>query len=244
MEGAIQRTLPGLEKVLLDLQRADPGWFALAGCDALVACSLLNEEAGFSLDSSSLASGGFEMGIADLDPMLGACELSAAHFLDLALICFERIDETEQLLWPKRDGPRGTYILQILSANLGNTLLAIRELTIAGFDVQARVLFRSFVEVADATVACAYDFEFFYSLQLPIQILTRHFGIGRSILNRAMFARFWVVWASMLDGLRTCALLRWRCGAIHIVGYPIGRTFILWAFHFPDRYFEPMREVG
>jgi hypothetical protein len=155
------RTLPSLRDLLTDLEHDEPGWFQLAGCEPAVATTRLEEEVDAVVAPPPVPPGSVEITVVDLEPALTACELLAAHLMDLALICYERSPEPEQLLWPGREGPQGTFILTILSTNLANSLLAIRELVIAGFDVQARFILRSFVEIADAAVASAYDYEFF-----------------------------------------------------------------------------------
>ena len=49
------------------------------------------------------------------------------------------------------------FLFEIVSLTLGNTLVGIRELTLAGLDNQARVLFRYYIELAEMMLAIVGD---------------------------------------------------------------------------------------
>lgn len=99
------------------------------------------------------------------EPMFSACEIALVQLTDLIFVCTERTDIDRQLLWPNKNKTNGsfggTFTLQILLANLANTLLAVRQLILLGLDGQARVLLRWFVELADMTVAALFDYDCF-----------------------------------------------------------------------------------
>jgi hypothetical protein len=75
----------------------------------------------------------------ELDPMLNLCEMVIIHMLTLASMCCEHLDGQQDLLWPEKDGPQGTLILETLATTLANTLLGVRQLTLMGLDAQARM---------------------------------------------------------------------------------------------------------
>ena len=155
-------SVPALGGILRELERTEPGWFALAQCDARDAERLFRDEIKQAITRPpSLPNGPPGLTRKELDPALSYCDLAVVHFFDIALICYERIESSERLMWPEKDGPNGTFILQVLSANIANTLLAVRHLAADGYGPQARVLLRQYVEMCDATVACAYDYDFF-----------------------------------------------------------------------------------
>jgi hypothetical protein len=106
-------------------------------------------------------SSGRELSEQDFQPALAFCEMCILHFTDLALICFERQKEPEQLLWIASPKKRGTFHLEIFAINLANSLLGIRNLVLGGHATQGKVVLRHFVEVSDALLACAAAEDFF-----------------------------------------------------------------------------------
>ena len=140
---------------------AEPVWATLSRRTAEEATTTLEGEVADFRDLLAEPIPVRRQSLKELEPMLSLCEIVIVHMLDLASICHEHLDGQQDLLWPEEDGPQGTLILETLATTLANTLLGVRQLTLMGLDAQARMLLRSFVEVADLTVATSYDYECF-----------------------------------------------------------------------------------
>src|SRR5581483_9887701 len=96
-----------------------------------------------------------------LQPMLFLLEFAIIQYYQLVILSSERNESRTPLLWAEYENqdrpPKPSIVVQCLAANLGNTLLAILDLASDGLDNQARVLFRSFVEIGDMTLALTAD---------------------------------------------------------------------------------------
>lgn len=153
-------TIPNIQAVCSSIH-GEPIWALLSDCMPEEAAATVEREVA---DFRGLLAEPIPVrreSLQELDPMLSLCEITAVHMFDLAIICSEYVDSPQDLLWPEKEGPQGTLMLEALAATLANTLLGVRQLVLMGLDAQARVVLRSFVEVADLTVAVSYDYECF-----------------------------------------------------------------------------------
>lgn len=90
----------------------------------------------------------------DLQPVLWLLELGITQFSDGYIQSLAAKNEDIEILWHSRSATPGpSLVLQILFSNLVNTLLSIRLLALTGFDGQALILLRWFVELSDVLVA-------------------------------------------------------------------------------------------
>lgn len=151
----------GVRELLEDWHAHEPAWFGLAPAAPEEFARRIAHDLQTLLDIKPEPGGGGELSEQDLRPALTLCELCLLNFTDLALICYERQDEPEQLLWPNSPQKKGTLHLQAFAINLANSLGGVRTLILHGHDTQAKVLVRYFVELADALLACAAAEDFF-----------------------------------------------------------------------------------
>jgi hypothetical protein len=95
-------------------------------------------------------------------PMLSLCEIGTVQLGSIVVLCLRAEEEERQVFWPglRYNAPAPTMTLRVLTTNLANTLISIRALTCSGFDGQARVLLRWFVELADLLLLTAADKSF------------------------------------------------------------------------------------
>jgi hypothetical protein len=152
---------PGLNKLLADWNSEEPDWFELASVPAADYAQRLAGDLQVLFEVRPDPSNGYDLDETQLDPALSFCEMCILHLNDLALICFERVNEPEQIFWPVAPEKKGTFHLQVFAINLANSLAGVRHLILAGFDTQARVVLRQFIELADALLACAAAEDFF-----------------------------------------------------------------------------------
>ena len=153
--------LLGLSELLTDWRAKEPEWFDLAAAAPELYVGRLSEDISSVLDLRARPTAGLELSEQELQPGLAFCELCILHFTDLALICFERQNEHEQLLWTSFQETKGSFHLQMFATNLANSLAGVRLLILHGHDTQAKVLLRHFVELADALLACTAEASFF-----------------------------------------------------------------------------------
>jgi hypothetical protein len=103
---------------------------------------------------------------AQLDPMLSFLDMAIHHLFLVGATCGGR----------SRMKQKQPYSLfEIVSLALGNTLVGIRELTLAGLDNQARVLFRYYVELAEMMLAIVGDkaaYKTFIGCGIPASVNT------------------------------------------------------------------------
>ena len=89
--------------------------------------------------------------------MLYLLDFVIIQHYELAILCTQRHESQKPILWEEYEKqgrrPIPSLVLRALAINLGNSLLGIRDLINAGLDNQARILFRSYVEMADLTLA-------------------------------------------------------------------------------------------
>ncbi len=120
--------------------------------------SMLDEIDGYQAEARSLTESRFE-------PLLVALDLALVLLCDLALAAIDSVSAGQPIWWPEIEmagkEAKPSWILQIVMTNLANTLLAMRTLVCAGLDNQARILYRSYVELADAVLVAADDEESF-----------------------------------------------------------------------------------
>lgn len=107
-------------------------------------------------------------------PLVTSFDLALVVMCDLTLAVSEMQDEPHPIIWPELqmadpEGTKPSYLFLLLMTNLTNTLLALRTLLRAGLDYQARVLLRSFIELADVTVIALYDVDFFKCVRTPAE---------------------------------------------------------------------------
>lgn len=151
----------GVRELLEDWHAHEPVWFELVTDPPEEFAQRVANDLRMLLEIKPEPRGGIELSEQDLGPALTLCELCLLNFTDLALICYERQDEPEQLLWPNSPQKKGTFHLQVFAINLANSLGGVRTLILHGHDTQAKVLVRYFVELADALLACAAAENFF-----------------------------------------------------------------------------------
>jgi hypothetical protein len=83
-----------------------------------------------------------------LEPMLSFLELAIHHLVIVTVVCAERKQKKRREAY---------FFFEIVSLTLSNTLVGIRELTLAGLDNQARILFRYYIELAEMMLAIVGD---------------------------------------------------------------------------------------
>jgi hypothetical protein len=101
-----------------------------------------------------------EVAIESMQPMLLAFDLSLLQVCDLAYFAWKHQGSRVKLIWPNRDlpeRPTSTRVLYLLTSNLAQSLQATRVLLLKGFEGQSRAMFRSFVELADLSLAVIAD---------------------------------------------------------------------------------------
>jgi hypothetical protein len=102
--------------------------------------------------------------IETMRPLLMVYDLALLQICDLAHFAWENRESRVKLIWPSSPlprRPRPSDIFYILVSNLAQLLQSVRLLLLNGFESQGRAAFRSFVELADLTVAALAD-EAFY----------------------------------------------------------------------------------
>jgi hypothetical protein len=95
-----------------------------------------------------------------LQPFLMAYDFALLQICDLSVFAWENHESRVKLIWqnaslPRRPNP--TRVFYLLSSNLAQLLQAVRLLVVHGFEGQARAMFRSFIELADLTLAVLAD---------------------------------------------------------------------------------------
>ncbi len=85
-------------------------------------------------------------------------DLALLQTCDLAHFAWQNQDTQARVLWHTAEVPRrpsSARVFYLLTSNLAQSLQAVRLLLLHGFEGQARSMFRSFVELADFTLAAA-----------------------------------------------------------------------------------------
>lgn len=95
-----------------------------------------------------------------MQPLLMVYDLALLQICDLAHFAWRNHDSRTKLIWPSTPlsaRPRPSDIFYLLVSNLAQLLQSVRLLLLNGFESQGRAVFRSFVELADLTVAVVAD---------------------------------------------------------------------------------------
>ena len=95
-----------------------------------------------------------------MQPLLMVYDFALLQICDLSYFAWENDDSRIKLIWPNTKLPRRpkpTHVFYVLVSNLAQLLQAVRLLLLNGFEGQGRAIFRSFVELADLTLAVLAD---------------------------------------------------------------------------------------
>src|SRR5262245_48233289 len=112
--------------------------------------------------SSLPATQGPHPGIDALHPNLSIFNFGTAAYVYLWLTMANRFNTNNPLPWVvTEDLPRPEFVLATLSTNVLNSICGVREMCQLGFDGQARILFRYFVEITDLMLAVTASDEFY-----------------------------------------------------------------------------------
>lgn len=95
-----------------------------------------------------------------MEPLLSVFDIGLLQICDLSHFAWQNLDSRIKLIWPnaalpKRPDPTGVFYLIV--SNLAQLLQAVRMLLLSGFEGQSRAMFRTFVELADLTLAVIAD---------------------------------------------------------------------------------------
>lgn len=98
-----------------------------------------------------------------LQPHLMLFDLALLQFCDLAHLAATHLNKARPLFWSELsdETPHPTNVFYLLTSGLSQTLQASRLLMIQAFDAPARTQARSFVELADLTLAVTADQAFY-----------------------------------------------------------------------------------
>jgi hypothetical protein len=95
-----------------------------------------------------------------MQPLLMVYDFALLQICDLSYFAWANKSSRVKLIWPSADlpaRPRTTDVFYLLVSNLAQLLQAVRLLLLNGFEGQGRAMFRSFVELADLTLAVLAD---------------------------------------------------------------------------------------
>jgi hypothetical protein len=95
-----------------------------------------------------------------MQPLLMVYDLALLQICDLTHFAWQNRNRRAKLIWPSTPlprQPRPSDIFYLLVSNLAQSLQCVRLLLLNGFEGQGRAAFRSFVELADLTVAVLAD---------------------------------------------------------------------------------------
>jgi hypothetical protein len=96
----------------------------------------------------------------DLQPLIMAYDFALLQVCDLSMFSWRNHESRVKIIWPKAPLPRRpnpTLGFYLLSSNLAQLLQAVRVLIVQGCEGQARGMFRSFIELANLTLAILAD---------------------------------------------------------------------------------------
>jgi hypothetical protein len=101
-----------------------------------------------------------EVAAQTMQPFLMAFDLGLLQVCDLSHFAWQNLDRRVRLIWPgtalpSRPNPTRVFYLKV--SNLAQLLQAVRVLLLGGFEGQSRAMFRTFVELADLTLAVVAD---------------------------------------------------------------------------------------
>ena len=95
-----------------------------------------------------------------MEPLLLVFDLGLLQVCDLSHFSWQNLDSRVRLIWPDAtlpSQPNPTRVFYLLVSNLAQLLQAVRVLLLSGFEGQSRAMFRTFVELADLTLAVVAD---------------------------------------------------------------------------------------
>jgi hypothetical protein len=95
-----------------------------------------------------------------MQPLLMVFDLGLLQVCDLSHFAWQNCDSRVRLIWPGTalpSRPNPTRVFYLLVSNLAQLLQAVRVLLLYGFEGQSRAMFRTFVELADLTLAVVAD---------------------------------------------------------------------------------------
>jgi len=96
-----------------------------------------------------------------MQPLLAVYDIALLQVCDLSHLAWQELHGRTRLLWPSVSLPKRpstTSVFYLLTSNLAQLLQAVRLLLLHGFEGQGRSMFRTFVELADLTLAVvAYE---------------------------------------------------------------------------------------
>jgi hypothetical protein len=95
-----------------------------------------------------------------MQPLLMLYDFALLQVCDLSHFAWQNRDSRARLIWPDTALPRRptpTRVFYLLVSNLAQLLQAVRLLLLHGFEGQSRAMFRTFVELADLTLAVVAD---------------------------------------------------------------------------------------
>ena len=101
-----------------------------------------------------------EVAAQSMQPLLMVLDLGLLQVCDLSHFAWRNRDSRVKLIWPGTalpSRPNPTRVFYLLVSNLAQLLQAVRVLLLGGFEGQSRAMFRSFVELADLTLAVVAD---------------------------------------------------------------------------------------
>jgi hypothetical protein len=100
-----------------------------------------------------------------LEPMLTIFDLGILQIFELIYIFLRHRDDKPVISWSFKhryaSAPEPTEFYYVTLTHIYNTLLSIRTLSLKGFDAQARVLARSYIEAAELLLAASSDSKVF-----------------------------------------------------------------------------------
>jgi hypothetical protein len=95
-----------------------------------------------------------------MQPLLAVFDLGLLQICDLSHFAWQHHDSRVKLIWPDvvlPQRPRPSHVFYLLTSNLAQALQAVRVLLLAGFEGQSRAMIRTFVELADMSLAVVAD---------------------------------------------------------------------------------------
>ena len=144
------------------MMKAEPGWKKEFGNLVRPNARLMDDETEEYLQIADAAQTESLREVArDLQPIANLLDLAATELGGIGLTWVTRPKESGFRLWRDEQGEKESEQLSAVFGNLlmtlANTLITVRLLIRRGFDYQARILLRAFVEHADLAIAVAGD---------------------------------------------------------------------------------------
>jgi hypothetical protein len=137
-----------------------------------------------------------------MQPLLMAYDFALLQICDLSHFAWQNRDSRARLIWPGASLPRRptpTRVFYLLVSNLAQLLQAVRMLLVHGFEGQARAMFRTFVELADLTVAVIADEDVYQNYLTTYEDPLKDYQHWRRNLSPAVMRRRLIKLDSELD---------------------------------------------